>query len=50
MAPGELRKVILSERNILARISDEDEPFLTQALACFQDKANVYFVLVNFLI
>ena len=50
MAPGELRKVILNERNILARISDEDEPFLTQALACFQDEANVYFVLVNFLI
>ena len=49
MAPGELRKIVLNERNILVRISQEDKPFLTQALACFQDEANVYFVLVSFL-
>ena len=47
---GQLRKVILNERNILVRISAEDEPFLTQPIACFQDDTNVYFVLVGFVI
>ncbi|KIM80012.1 hypothetical protein PILCRDRAFT_541998 [Piloderma croceum F 1598] len=45
MTSGQLRKVILNERKILVRISAEDEPFLTQPLACFQDETNVYFVL-----
>jgi Protein kinase domain len=47
MTAGQLRKVVLNERNVLVRISAEDEPFLTQPLACFQDETNVYFVLVS---
>lgn len=46
-APADLRRAILNERNTLVRMSAEDDAFLTQPLACFQDADNVYFVLVS---
>ncbi|KZP05909.1 kinase-like protein, partial [Athelia psychrophila] len=36
---------IINERDILVKISTQHVPFLTQALDCFQDADNVYFVM-----
>ena len=37
---------ILNEKQILARISEEEDPFITTLLASFQDEDNIYFVMV----
>lgn len=37
---------ILNEKKILARISEEEDPFITTLLASFQDEDNIYFVMV----
>lgn len=46
----EVRSIIINERNILVKIADAattraHEPFATQALECFQDANNIYFVM-----
>lgn len=43
--PSLVSDIVMNERDILVKIAESDQPFLTQPLACFQDDDNVYFVM-----
>lgn len=45
--PEQHRQSILNEKQILARVTAEENPFVTQLLVSFQDQNNVYFVMVS---
>ena len=41
------RDNLLEERAIMGKIAESAKPFLVRLLACWSDKANVYFVMVS---